>query len=252
MDKLLIFDGVSFSYSEDTNSLMCKTSFSVDKGEFVSIIGPSGCGKSTVFRLINALESPDEGKILVNKEPAGAGKCGYMPQKDLLMPWRTVHKNLQLPLELRGISSKEAEAKVTKVLEAIGLLEYANSFPRNLSGGMRQRASFGRTLLLESDILLLDEPFSALDYLTKISMQEWLLHQWEISQKTILFITHDVEEAILLSSRILVMGAEKPVTEFEEVKVSLPYPRSREMFEKPQIQELKESLIRKLRKESAF
>lgn len=249
---MLIFDEVSFAYGEDTNSLMCKTSFSVDKGEFVSIIGPSGCGKSTVFRLINALEYPDEGQILVNREPAGAGKCGYMPQKDLLMPWRTVHKNLQLPLELRGVSSKEAEPKVKKVLEAIGLLDYADSFPRSLSGGMRQRASFGRTLLLESDILLLDEPFSALDYLTKISMQEWLLNQWEASRKTVLFITHDVEEAILLSSRILVMGSQKPVTEFEEVEVNLPYPRKREMLESSEIQELKESLIRKLRKESEF
>lgn len=249
---MLIFDEVSFAYGEDTNSLMCKTSFSVDKGEFVSIIGPSGCGKSTVFRLINALEFPDEGQILVNREPAGAGKCGYMPQKDLLMPWRTVHKNLQLPLELRGVSSKEAEPKVKKVLEAIGLLDYADSFPRSLSGGMRQRASFGRTLLLESEILLLDEPFSALDYLTKISMQEWLLNQWEASRKTVLFITHDVEEAILLSSRILVMGSQKPVTEFEEVKVNLPYPRKREMLESSEIQELKESLIRKLRKESEF
>lgn len=249
---MLIFDGVSFAYGEDTNSLMCKTSFSVDKGEFVSIIGPSGCGKSTVFRLINALEYPDEGQILVNREPAGAGKCGYMPQKDLLMPWRTVHKNLQLPLELRGVSSKEAEPKVKKVLEAIGLLDYADSFPRSLSGGMRQRASFGRTLLLESDILLLDEPFSALDYLTKISMQEWLLNQWEASRKTVLFITHDVEEAILLSSRILVMGSQKPVTEFEEVEVNLPYPRKRQMLESSEIQELKESLIRKLRKESEF
>lgn len=252
MDKLLVFDNVSFAYEKDMNSLMCKTSFSVDKGEFVSIIGPSGCGKSTIFRLINGLEFPKSGEILVNKEPAGAGKCGYMPQKDLLMPWRSVHKNLQLPLELRGISKQESEQKVNKVLDAIGLKSYAQSFPRSLSGGMRQRASFGRTLLLESDILLLDEPFSALDYLTKISMQEWLLNQWEVSKKTILFITHDVEEAILLSSRILVMGSQRPITNLDEITVNLPYPRSRDMLEKPEIQELKENLIKKLREELVF
>lgn len=249
---MLVFDNVSFAYEKDMNSLMCKTSFSVDKGEFVSIIGPSGCGKSTIFRLINGLEFPKSGEILVNKEPAGAGKCGYMPQKDLLMPWRSVHKNLQLPLELRGISKQESEQKVNKVLDAIGLKSYAQSFPRSLSGGMRQRASFGRTLLLESDVLLLDEPFSALDYLTKISMQEWLLNQWEVSKKTILFITHDVEEAILLSSRILVMGSQRPITNLDEIIVNLPYPRSRDMLEKPEIQELKENLIKKLREELAF
>lgn len=249
---MLVFKDVSFAYGGDTNSLMCKTSFSVDKGEFVSIIGPSGCGKSTIFRLINALETPSEGYITLKDEPVGAGKCGYMPQKDLLMPWRTVYKNLQLPLELKGFSKKESESKVNKVLEAIGLLDYAESFPRSLSGGMRQRASFGRTLLLESDILLLDEPFSALDYLTKISMQEWLLKQWETSKKTIVFITHDVEEAILLSGRILVMNCKRPVTELEEVVVDLPYPRSREMLERSEIQTLKENLIQKLRKESEF
>lgn len=248
---MLRFEDVSFRYRGDTNSLMYKTSFSVDKGEFVSIIGPSGCGKSTIFRLINALESPDEGKILVEGKNSVSGSCGYMPQSDLLMPWRTVCDNVGLPLEIQGLGKKQSRLRSLEILKEVGLLEYADRYPRDLSGGMRQRASFGRTLLAGSEILLLDEPFSALDYLTKISMQEWLLSQWQNLGKTVVFITHDVEEAILLSGRILIIG-ENPISHLEEVVVKLPYPRKRSMLERRDIQELKEELIEKLRMEAVI
>lgn len=242
---MLKFKDVSFRYSGDINSLIYKTSFSVDKGEFISIIGPSGCGKSTIFRLINALEFPQEGSILVDRKNCGRGNCGYMPQNDLLMPWRTVCENVALPLEIKGNGKKEAKARALEILSDVGLLEYADRYPRDLSGGMRQRASFGRTLLLGSELLLLDEPFSALDYLTKISMQEWLLSQWQNLGKTVVFITHDVEEAILLSSRILII-TENPINQLEEVSVRLSYPRERAMLERPEIQGLKEELIARL------
>ncbi|MGB5824126.1 MAG: ABC transporter ATP-binding protein [Proteocatella sp.] len=248
---MLRFEDVSFKYKGDINSLMYKTSFSVDKGEFVSIIGPSGCGKSTIFRLINALESPDEGKILVEGKNSVSGSCGYMPQNDLLMPWRTVCDNVGLPLEIQGLGKKLSRLRSLEILKEVGLLEYADRYPRDLSGGMRQRASFGRTLLAGSEILLLDEPFSALDYLTKISMQEWLLSQWQNLGKTVVFITHDVEEAILLSGRILIIG-ENPISRLEEVVVKLPYPRKRAMLERADIQELKEELIEKLRMEAVI
>ena len=163
--------------------------------EFVSVIGASGCGKSTIFRLVNKLLLPASGEILVDGESIERKRnyCGYMPQQDLLFPWRTVRENLLLPMEIRGGYSKtEMREKADAALESVGLKDWGDKMPKELSGGMRQRAAFARTVLTGSDLLLLDEPFSALDYLTRISMREWLLEQWEREKKTVLFITHDV------------------------------------------------------------
>ena len=219
----------------------------------MSVIGASGCGKSTIFRLVNKLLLPASGEILVDGESIERKRnyCGYMPQQDLLFPWRTVRENLLLPMEIRGGYSKtEMREKADAALESVGLKDWGDKMPKELSGGMRQRAAFARTVLTGSDLLLLDEPFSALDYLTRISMREWLLEQWEREKKTVLFITHDVEEAVFLSSRILVVE-ESPITHLRSIDVPAEYPRYRDELRKPEILALKEELIGMLRKETS-
>ena len=250
---MLKFDNVSFQYDVEDFSIIDHLSFDVKDGEFVSVIGASGCGKSTIFRLVNKLLLPASGEILVDGESIEKKRnyCGYMPQQDLLFPWRTVRENLLLPMEIRGGYSKtEMREKADAALESVGLKDWGDKTPKELSGGMRQRAAFARTVLTGSDLLLLDEPFSALDYLTRISMREWLLEQWEREKKTVLFITHDVEEAVFLSSRILVVE-ESPITHLRSIDVPAEYPRARDELRKPEILALKEELIGMLRKETS-
>ena len=247
---MLTFDNVRFQYDSEDFSIIDHLSFTVDTGEFVCVIGPSGCGKSTIFRLVNKLLTPAEGTVLVNGTPIEKQKnyCGYMPQQDLLFPWRTVKENLMLPMEIQGgISKVEMEQRADQALESVGLKDWGKKSPKELSGGMRQRAAFARTVLTGSDLLLLDEPFSALDYLTRLSMREWLLEQWEREKKTVLFITHDVEEAVFLSSRILVVE-NMPITHLKSIEVPAEYPRTREELTRSEIVELKENLIEMLRR----
>ena len=249
---MLTFDNVRFQYDSEDFSIIDHLSFTVDDGEFVCVIGPSGCGKSTIFRLVNKLLTPAEGTVLVNGTPIEKQKnyCGYMPQQDLLFPWRTVKENLMLPMEIQGgISKVEMEQRADQALESVGLKDWGKKSPKELSGGMRQRAAFARTVLTGSDLLLLDEPFSALDYLTRLSMREWLLEQWEREKKTVLFITHDVEEAVFLSSRILVVE-NMPITHLKSIEVPAEYPRTREELMRPEIVKLKEDLIDMLRRET--
>lgn len=249
---MLDFKNVTFKYDEDNDEMLHNLSFHVTKGEFVSLIGASGCGKSTIFHLITKLLTPASGDILVQGQNIRMQKnyVGYMPQKDLLFPWRTIEKNLYLPMEIKKIPKDIMARKAEQVLTEVGLSEYKKKYPKDLSGGMRQRISFARTLLTDSELMLLDEPFSALDSLTRMDMQEWLLRQWEHYHKTIMFITHDVEEAILLSKRIYLI-TETPITKLTIVEVPLEYPRSREQLKQPEIIDLKETLIQKLRKQSA-
>ena len=244
---MLEFQSVSFRYPQDDYWMMQYLSFTIEDGAFVSIIGSSGCGKSTIFRLIDGLEVPSSGQILWDGVPVDAAhRAGaYMPQKDLLFPWRTVGDNVALPLEIRRMPKKEQQAQVDAMLQKVGLLAYRDRYPRDLSGGMRQRAAFARTLLTGSSLLLLDEPFSALDSLTKISMQQWLLGEWEREKKTILFVTHDVEEAIFLSDRILVVY-DRPITHLVAYPIDLPHPRQRSDLKQEAIQNLKERLIQEL------
>lgn len=246
---MLRFENVSFRYAEDDFDMMRNLNFQVEDREFVSIIGASGCGKSTIFRLINGLEKLQQGRILVDGRPVQELKnySAFMPQKDLLFPWCTIEKNICLPMELAKVPKAEQEKRCKEVLEQVGLSEYAKKYPKDLSGGMKQRVAFARTLLSGADMLLLDEPFSALDYLTRVDMQEWLLHQWEHYHKTILFITHDVEEAIFLSKTIFIIQ-DRPFSQMERVEVPLSYPRNREDLKRPDIVELKETLIEKLRR----
>ena len=246
---MLTFKNVTFRYPEDETAMMENLSFHVERGAFVSLIGASGCGKSTVFRLINRLLEPQNGEIFVDGKEIHQIRsyAGYMPQKDLLFPWRTIEKNLCLPMEIQKIGREEQKERVPRVLEQVGLEGYRNKYPKDLSGGLRQRISFARTLLTEADLMLLDEPFSALDALTRMDMQEWLLHQWEHFHKTIVFITHDVEEAVFLSKKIYII-TETPMTHLEVVDVPEGYPRNREFLRRPDIEMLKEKLTRQLRK----
>ena len=250
---MLTFDNVRFQYAVEDFSIIDHLSFEVQDGEFVSIIGASGCGKSTIFRLVNKLLTPASGVIRVDGESIETKKnyCGYMPQQDQRFPWRTVRENLMLPMEIQGGYSKEQmQKKADDALRSVGLADWGDKTPKELSGGMRQRAAFARTVLTGSDLLLLDEPFSALDYLTRLSMREWLLEQWEKEKKTVVFITHDVEEAVFLSSRILVVE-QSPITHLRSIEVPAGYPRSREELRRPEILSLKEELIGMLKKEKA-
>ena len=247
---MLDFEHVVFQYPSEDFNIIDDLSFHVERGEFVSVIGPSGCGKSTIFRLINRLLEPKAGVIRVDGRDIFREKtsCGYMPQQDLLFPWRTVEENLRLPLEIRGGFDKAQMREMTgEALKSVGLESWGEKSPAELSGGMRQRAAFARTLLTGAELLLLDEPFSALDYLTRIGMREWLLQQWERERKTVLFITHDVEEAIFLSSRVLV-AERTPITALASVPVPLGYPRGVEAMKEPAVLKLKEELIQKLRR----
>lgn len=182
---LLEFKNVSFKYQEDDYEMMENLSFSVEDHAFISIIGASGCGKSTIFRLINGLEKPDAGEILVDGQSINTLKqySAFMPQKDMLFPWRTIEKNLCLPMEMQHIPKAEQLKRAADALAQVGLSDYLKKYPKDLSGGMKQRVAFARTLLSGAEMLLLDEPFSALDFLTRVDMQEWLLKQWESNQK---------------------------------------------------------------------
>ena len=246
---MLAFDEVSFSY-ETGHKILDKLSFDVYPGEFISIVGVSGSGKSTVFRLVTGLDEPSSGTISLtgNKDLKRLGKVGYMPQQDLLLPWRTILENVCLPLEIVGIDKKAAQQQVMPLLTDFGLAGTENNYPNELSGGMKQRVAFLRALLSGNSLLLLDEPFSALDAITKLSMQEWLINQWTKRQATILFITHDVEEALFLSDRIFMLK-NKPITSFEEIEVPLPRPRKRNDLHQPAILALKEQMLSSLQNE---
>lgn len=198
----------------------------VKKGEFVSVIGASGSGKSTLFKLIAGLLEPNEGQIWIDGQPSGTrlGKVGFMPQKDLLLPWKTVIENVVLPLEIAKENKQSKMQEIKEWLSRFGLAEYENAYPHELSGGMKQRVAFLRTIMTGKDLLLLDEPFGALDSLTKRNLHTWLLELWGDLKKTVLFITHDLEEAILLSDRIYLLPGTS-TQKVQEVRVDLARPR---------------------------
>ncbi|MGF6950572.1 putative hydroxymethylpyrimidine transport system ATP-binding protein [Neobacillus sp. B4I6] len=218
----------SFQSEENSNPIFDQISLDVKPGEFVSVIGASGSGKSTLFKLISGLLEPDQGDIMVNGQKTGKrlGSIGYMPQKDLLLPWRTVLENVLLPLEVTKEPKQARIPEIREWLSRFGLAEYEKAYPNELSGGMKQRVAFLRTLMTGKDLLLLDEPFGALDSLTKRNMHSWLLGLWGELQKTVLFITHDLEEAVLLSDRIYLLQD----TGIKKIKVNLARPRSSQLI----------------------
>ena len=216
----------------------------VNDGEFVSLVGPSGCGKSTLLNIIAGLDYPDSGHVEIQGIENGArlGRTGYMQQKDLLMPWRTVVDNAILPLEIKGVPRREARKRALEAMNSFGLQGFERHLPQALSGGMRQRVAFLRTILADQDVLLLDEPFGALDALTRSQMQEWLLGLWDSLRKTIVLVTHDVDEALLLSDRVYVTTA-RPARIKAEVAVELPRPRALEVLSSEGFVRLKAGLL---------
>ncbi len=221
----------------------------LEAGEFVSIVGPSGCGKSTLFKILAGLLEPSRGTVLLDgaePEPGLLGRIGYLPQQDLLMPWRTLLDNVALGLELNGVPRAEARRRAREQLPRFGLEGFERRRPADLSGGMRQRAALLRTFLAGREVMLLDEPFGALDALTRQAMQEWLLELWQTDRTTILFITHDVEEALHLSDRVYVMSARPGRIELC-VDVPLPRPRRLEMVASPEVVALRAELLASLR-----
>ncbi len=222
-------------------------SFKVMPGEFVTIIGASGSGKSTLFNLCVGLLEPDEGEILIDGErPENrAGMVGYMPQRDLLLPWRSVLDNVIIPLEIQGIPRRESRQKALEMLPYFGLETFENEYPSALSGGMRQRAALLRTWLMGRSTLLLDEPFGALDALTRKELRNWLLRVWQEFGRTVMFITHDVEEAVYLADRVIVLSA-RPGEIKRELKIDLPRPRRHRMIAEPEFGKLVRELLEEL------
>jgi ABC-type nitrate/sulfonate/bicarbonate transport system ATPase subunit len=222
----------------------------VCQGEFVALLGPSGCGKSTLLNAIAGLIEPDAGEIRLDGRATGArlGKLAYMPQHDALLPWRTVLENATLSAEVSGGSRRAARERAIELLPRFGLEGFGDHYPAALSGGMRQRAAFLRTVLTDREVMLLDEPFGALDALTRRSMQEWLLGLWNELGRTILMVTHDVEEALLLADTVAVMTA-RPGTIKQVDIVELPRPRAAAMIAEPVFVRQKMALLAALREE---
>ncbi|MEY9985072.1 NitT/TauT family transport system ATP-binding protein [Bradyrhizobium yuanmingense] len=203
-------------------------SFEVKQGEFVALLGPSGCGKSTILNMVAGLLPRSGGRILIDQDTVETGevnpRVGYVFQRDTLFPWRTVEQNIGYGLEIAGVPKSERAARVATAIEKAGLAGFAQSFPRMLSGGMRQRVALMRTLIQEPEILLMDEPFGALDTHTKLEMHKTLLEIWERERQTVLFVTHDLGEALTLASRIILLSA-RPGRLKEDFDVAIPRPR---------------------------
>ncbi|MEJ9217854.1 ABC transporter ATP-binding protein [Paenibacillus glucanolyticus] len=222
----------------------------VQPGEFVSIIGPSGSGKSTLFHIIGGLTAPDSGSVFMDgRDVTGKkGLIAYMPQQPALFPWRTVEDNVLLPEELRGTQKAVARANARPWMERAGLAGFEKAYPHTLSGGMQQRAAFLRALMSPQEVMCLDEPFSALDALTRSDMQRWLLDIWEETRRSVLMITHHIEEALLLSDSIYILSA-RPGAILKRIEVPFPRPRREEILLDPSFITLKTEISAMMREE---
>lgn len=234
-----------------TTLALSPTSLGIERGSFVSIVGPSGCGKSTLFNILSGLLLPDGGEVAVGgKSVVGStGHAGYMLQKDLLVPWRTVLGNITLGAALTGRVTEEDRRQATSFATRYGLGDFLRHYPGSLSGGMRQRVALMRTLALNTELLLLDEPFGALDAQTRFEMQQWLLSVWRDSQRTVLFITHDVDEAVFLSDRVLVMSP-RPGRIVDDVEVAITRPRTLATLTETDFTTIKARILRQLHRDA--
>ncbi len=226
--------------NEPDKLVLNQLSFQVMDGEFVSIVGPSGSGKSTLFEVIGGLQKPDEGDVYIKgvRTTGLRGQIAYMPQQPALLPWRTVSGNIELALTVNKMPKHKAKQMALEWLQRIGLDQYAKAYPYMLSGGMQQRVSFLRALLSPQPLMLLDEPFGALDALTRMEMQQWLLSIWEQNRRSVLFVTHSIEEALLLSDRIIVLSS-RPAQIIEEIPVPFSRPRSNVLWTDQEFNALK-------------
>jgi ABC-type nitrate/sulfonate/bicarbonate transport system ATPase subunit len=227
--------------------------FDIGDGQFCVLVGPSGCGKSTLLRMVAGLDTPTTGRILLDgKAITGPGADrGMVFQSYTLFPWLTVSENISFGLRERGVSTRERNDIARQWLEKVGLTSFANHFPKQLSGGMQQRTAIARALANDPKILLLDEPFGALDNQTRALMQELLLGIWERERKTVIFVTHDIEEAVFLASRVVVMSA-RPGRIKADVRVDLPHPRHYTIKTSPAFSNLKARLTEEIRVEAVL
>ncbi len=241
-DALLALREVAKSFG-DTVALS-PTTLDIAEGSFVAIVGPSGCGKSTLFNVIAGLLAPDAGAVLLSQRDVTGttGHVGYMLQKDLLVPWRTVEDNITMAKRLTGRVTTEDRSEARRMARAYGLGEFLRHYPSALSGGMRQRVAFMRTLMTHQRLLLLDEPFGALDAQTRLEMQQWLLQVWRDAERTVLFITHDVDESIFLADRVIVMSP-RPGRVVADFANPLARPRTLEMLTEPDFIALKGQIM---------
>lgn len=222
---LISLNGVSKSFKDGQVLALDNMSFDVKPGEFVSLVGPSGCGKTTLLRLIDGLIAPDTGEVLVKgRPPEPTYEMAMVFQSARLLPWRTVAGNIDFVLGLRGHSRSTRRARVEAMLGAVGLRDFAEAYPHELSGGMQQRVGLARALAVEPDVLLMDEPFAALDAMTRETLRGELLRLWERRRMAVVFVTHDIDEAIILSQRIVVLRP-RPGQIDAIVPVDLPMPR---------------------------
>ncbi|KAA1184103.1 ABC transporter ATP-binding protein [Paenibacillus sp. B2(2019)] len=242
----------SFTHRRRETNVLNNVSLKVEQQEFVSIVGPSGCGKSTLFHMIGGLVKPDAGTIRMNGRAVTGqrGEISYMPQQPALFPWRTIEDNVLLAGEIKGALQDGAREEARQWLAKVGLNGFEQAYPHMLSGGMQQRAAFLRALLAPQELMLLDEPFSALDALTRSEMQRWLLELWEENRRSVLFITHNIEEALLLSNRIYVFSG-RPGSILHTVDVPFPRPRRDEITDSPEFLKLKRQLSQWMREEQA-
>ncbi|MBG9774893.1 nitrate ABC transporter ATP-binding protein [Brevibacillus laterosporus] len=249
-NSALVVKQVSHSFTDSgcTIEVLQQISLEVKKGEFVSLIGPSGSGKSTLFHIIGGLLSPIHGSITIEgKQVTGeTGHISYMPQSSSLLPWRTIEENVELALEIEGVSRKETLKLAREWLPKVGLDGYEKAYPHMLSGGMQQRVAFLRALLSRQELICLDEPFGALDALSRTDMQNWLLSIWEKHKRSVLLITHSIDEAIFLSDKIYVLTA-KPAQVAATISVPFERPRREKMLLSPEFLLVKKEILTLLR-----
>ena len=247
MSTMISVQDATKIYSTDrgTTVSLDHVSLDVEQGEFITLVGPSGCGKSTMLNLIGGLLNPTSGSILVNgKAVKGPSPDrGVIFQQYALFPWLTARQNVEFGLRLQGVPKRERSARAQKYLELVGLGEFGDALPKELSGGMKQRCAIARAYAVHPSLLLMDEPFGALDALTRVQMQDDLLDTWQKERRTIVFITHDVDEAVYLASRVVVMSP-RPGRISEIIDVPLAYPRTEEMRLSPEFADIRAKVWR--------
>jgi ABC-type nitrate/sulfonate/bicarbonate transport system ATPase subunit len=244
---MLVLDEISKTFESQRGervSALAPVSLSIPRGRFLTILGPSGCGKSTIFNIIAGLEMPTTGSVTLDDTPilGMSGIVSYMLQKDLLLPWRSIIDNVILGMEIDRVPRAQAKARALPLLERYGLGGFEDRYPAELSGGMRQRAALLRTMLCDRDVILLDEPFAALDAQTRADMQEWLLDVWDDFKKTVIFVTHDVDEGVYLSDEVVMMSG-RPGRILERVPIELARPRKRAIITSRPFVEYKERFL---------
>lgn len=242
MTTKIRFDNVSCTFNINGKDFKAveETRLEIEEGSFTTVVGPSGCGKSTMMNMAAGLLRPTTGRVLVDgQEVTGPGpERGVIFQQYALFPWMTVRQNVEFGLQIQGVDRATRTATADHFIELVGLTQFRDALPKNLSGGMKQRCAIARAYAVNPSILLMDEPFGALDALTRVKMQEQLLETWSKEKRTVLFVTHDVEEAVYLADRVIVMAA-RPGRIFREITVDLPYPRSADVRLTPEFTALR-------------